>query len=64
MLINFYHHTERLYMWGMSDDFIKKYRGRIEVFDIAEDEQLIGCELEHDRSNFRGVTWLKRKIPK
>jgi hypothetical protein len=31
---------------GMSDDIIKKYNnkaGRVEVFQISEDEQLIGC---------------------
>ncbi len=31
---------------GWDDDFVKKSGGRVEVFDIAEDEQLIGCELD------------------
>ena len=34
---------------------------RREVFDIDEDEQLIGCELYHDEKAFLGVTWLKMK---
>ena len=33
--------------------------GRREVFEIADDEQLIGCELDHDKDLFVGVTWIK-----
>ena len=36
---------------------------RIEVFDIADDETLIGCELEQSDKFFVGVTWLKWKTP-
>jgi len=44
--INFYHWTERLVAVGDSDylhNLIVK--GRIEVFEMAEDEKLIGCKL-------------------
>jgi len=65
MIINFYHHTEILVAVGMSDYETKGDRGSREVFNIADDEQLIGCELEHDHlSLFRGVSWLKWKIKK
>ena len=46
--MNFYHHTERtvamkkLYVSGII------FNKRREVFDIADDEQLIGCELKYD----------------
>ena len=49
-------------MVGEGDLWIKAYGGRVEVLDIAEDEQLIGCELDQIRSFFRGVTWVKMKI--
>ena len=45
--INFYHHGERLVAMGMSDLDVKRYGRRVEVFEIAEDEQLIGCGLYH-----------------
>ena len=46
---------------------VKDYGGRVEVFEIAEDEQLIGCELhEYTDSDgdidFAGVTWIKIKL--
>jgi hypothetical protein len=44
--INFFHHQERLVAVGENDDYVKKYCKRREVFDIADDEQLIGCELD------------------
>ena len=59
--IGFYHNEERLVAMGLSDDWLHKWGGRSEVFDIADDEQLIGCELEHDGPFFRGITWLKWK---
>ena len=40
----------------------------MEAFDIAEDEQLIGCELHQYKENtdsefhFIGVTWIKMKV--
>lgn len=35
--------------------------GRVDTFEIASDEQLIGCELNYSESNYLGVTWLKMK---
>jgi hypothetical protein len=38
--------------------------GRVEIFEIAADEQLIGCELDYmgcGFTSFCGVTWLKWK---
>ena len=52
---------------GWSDDNVKTAGGRIEVFEIATDEQLIGCELyffrdaDTSRDYFNGVTWIKMK---
>ena len=44
--MNFYSHGERLVAVGYDEDWVKrKESGRKEVFNIAEDEQLIGCEL-------------------
>ena len=40
--INFYHHTERLVAVGYDSDIDKQSGGRREVFEIADDEQLIG----------------------
>ncbi len=69
--INFYSGQETLAKVGMDDqDYIKQYGGRVESFEIAPDEQLIGAELYHgDYKNngkdyFHGVTWLKCKISK
>jgi hypothetical protein len=52
---------------GLSDGMVKEYGGRVEVFEIAEDEQLIGCELhemtyDNGNSDFVGVTWIKIKL--
>ena len=44
--INFFHHEERLVRMGMTDSVVKKEFGRREVFEIADDEQLIGCRLD------------------
>ena len=52
---------------GWSDDNVKTAGGRIEVFEIAADEQLIGCEIyffrdaDTSRDYFNGVTWIKMK---
>jgi hypothetical protein len=46
--INFFHDQERLLGVGASDCSLKSHYGgggRREVFGIADDEQLIGCEL-------------------
>ncbi len=70
MRINFYSGQETLVQVGMNDEYVKKYCGRVEIFEIAADEQLIGAELYHGDWNnngndyFRGVTWLKCKISK
>ncbi len=52
---------------GYSDNCVKKYGdgGRVEVFEIAEDEQLIGCEINEWIDGdlaFTGVTWIKIKL--
>jgi hypothetical protein len=52
---------------GDDDEFVKSEGGRLESFEIDDDEQLIGAELyEGDYDNmisdsFLGVTWLKCK---
>ncbi len=63
--INFYSGTETLVQVGWNDDEVKKYGGRMETFEIAADEQLIGAELYHGPDGgdyFYGLTWLKCKI--
>ena len=48
----------------------KKGQGRKEVFEIAEDEQLIGCEIDEGKkmlsdfsyNYFLGITWMKMKV--
>ena len=60
--IYFYHHQQKLVQVGWENDgYVKRDGGRIEVFEIADDEQFIGCELDHDKNYFRGVTWLTIK---
>ena len=54
--INFWSDKERLLAIGWADD-----EGRKEEFEIADDEHLIGCELDVLNNNFVGVTWLKMK---
>jgi hydroxypyruvate isomerase len=36
--------------------------GRVEVFEISDYEQLIGCELYAVEGNFAGLSWIKMKI--
>jgi len=39
-----------------SDDYL----GREETFDIGADEELLGCEMHHDKEDWiYGITWLK-----
>ncbi len=71
LCINFYFGQETIVKMGRSDDgYLKKFGGRVELFEIAADEQLIGAELYHGEyyhignDCFRGVTWLKCKIAK
>ena len=49
---NFYHFAERLVAVGWDDDSIEYHDvgGRRELFHIADDEQLIGCELNECES--------------
>ena len=44
--INFYSGTERLVNVGMDDDCHNDYERRKEIFEIAADEVLIGCEID------------------
>ena len=66
--INFFSGEERLCSVGMGDDYAKRNGGRVVTFEIAADEQLIGCELDHgtyyegEGDSIEGVTWLKWKI--
>ena len=67
--IKFFSGEEKLVAVGYTDDaYVAKISGRVETFEIAVDEQLIGCELDHGtdvrgQNDFlRGVTWLKWKI--
>ena len=73
--INFYHHQQRLVAVGINDDLIKAHGGRREVFEIGEDEQLIGCKLyqnmstinpfvsdEKEDGDFVGITFIKMKV--
>jgi hypothetical protein len=69
--MNFYSGQETIGKVGEpNDDDVKKYGNRVEIFEIADDEQLIGAELYHgDYINygidcFYGVTWFKCKISK
>ncbi len=45
MRINFYSGQETLVQVGAYDEIVEAYRGRVESFEIAADEQLIGAEL-------------------
>ncbi len=44
---NFYHKEERLVAVGWDDENVKKFGLRKEVFEITDNEELIGCELDH-----------------
>ncbi len=60
--MNFYSGQETLVKVGWDDDDdVKDFGGRVESFEIADDESLIGCELDFDEDYFCGVTWLKWK---
>ena len=68
--ISFYSGAETFDKMNYNDDDVKNNCGRVETFEIAGDEQLIGCELysgnkESDsRDVFNGVAWFKCKIAK
>ena len=46
-LINFYCKEERLVIVGWDDENVLQFGERKEIFEIADDEELIGCELDH-----------------
>ncbi len=62
--INFYSGQETLVKVGWrNDDDVQNYGGRVEIFEIASDEQLIGCKWDLDEKLCNiGVTWLKMKV--
>ena len=47
---------------GGSDDYVESRAGRVEVFEIADDEQLIGCKIDRSDLSWLGVTWFKIKM--
>jgi hypothetical protein len=49
---------------GYGDFWVEEHGGRKEVFEIGEDERLIGCKLDESEYFFRGVTWIKMKVHK
>ena len=53
--INFFSDKERIIYIGKCDDEVKEFCRRKEEIDIADDEQLIGCELFHENAYFIGV---------
>ena len=61
--INFYSGQELLVAVGRNDKWVKFCGGRVETFEIAADETLLGCELDYCKNFSRGVTWLKWKQP-
>ncbi len=64
--INFYSGDELLVKVGLQDWFVKNDSGRVESFEIAGDERLIGAELvyivNNEKDHFKGVTWIKMKV--
>jgi hypothetical protein len=58
--IIFYDKNDILFKMGSDDDYYSK--GRKETFMIAENERLIGCELDHGAKFFLGVTFIKWTI--
>ncbi len=51
---------------GKDDYEVNYFGGRVESFEIAADERLIGAELDYmvycARDKFIGVTWIKMKV--
>ena len=60
--INFFHRKERLVAVGNTDGWVKKIAGRRHNFEIADDEQLIGCEINQNHDDCGGIVWLKMKL--
>ena len=64
--INFFHHQEKLVQVGSpNDDRVKELTEKTEIFEIGEDERLIGCKLDEGivdgKNRLLGVTWIKMK---
>ncbi len=66
MRINFYSGKETLVKVGMDGKCVLNIEKRVESFDIAYDERLIGSTIHEDKDSFffRGVTFMKMKVPK
>ena len=62
--MNFYSGDELLVKVGWDDQTLENDGGRKETFEIAYDEQLIGCELGCNDFYFLSVRWLAMKVPK
>ena len=60
--INFYADTQTLVKLGESDESVKFRGGRVETFEVSEDEKLIGCKLFQNKHYFLAVQWLKMKV--
>jgi hypothetical protein len=67
--INFYSGKETLVKVGTFDNsYVETFGLRVESFEIADDEQLIGCKLDEGQVggcnslSLFGVTWLKMKV--
>jgi hypothetical protein len=57
-------HKEEIILVVGDDDheWVKRRGVRKEVFEIADDEQLIGCRLYRMDENFEGLKWMKMKV--
>ena len=59
-LINFFDKNGGLlYRMGTDSD---SFKGRKEIFHIADNERLIGCELDYGQERVHGITFIKWKI--
>ena len=61
--INFFHHQEKLVQVGSpNDDRVKELTEKTEIFEIGEDERLIGCKLDNNKlGSYKGLTWIKMR---
>ena len=62
--INFFSGEELLCKVGLNDGYDWMKGGRDVAFEIADDQQLIGCQLDESTvgGDFCGVTWMKMKV--
>ena len=68
--IDFYHNQTRLFRLGTwSRNWVAENDGRVEVFSIGKNYQLMGCQLHeefrpatNDHCKFVGITWIKMKV--